>query len=304
MVLSVLCPLRRVNLTRNLLQFWPIVSHADALIKHDDLYSEIVIDRGYFTSGTHTTRQVLALAEGPVIVLDTLTPDSYADGWVGEVLSPPCSIFCSATVVHMRVFALCLRVRDASLSQVAGPSWMVVTGVDSSALHYKRWPMSRQRPNVTAQGPNYADFYGFGDVFDVGADQHAPPVALTEQKFLVVFPQIANDTATKQMGLTVSTVDATCVGTETCPLFPSRYIHQTTQVSAGETVRFITVLWPHAAGDASQMAASVQATIAPSGGESRDGVATVSLKVGGVDVSATMALVNAQVVKTKWRVER
>ena len=50
-------------------EFWPIVSHADAAVQHDDLYSEIVIDRGYFTTGTRTTRQVLALAEGPVVVL-------------------------------------------------------------------------------------------------------------------------------------------------------------------------------------------------------------------------------------------
>ena len=53
-------------------EFWPIITHADASVKRDDLYSEIIVDRGYFTTGTRTTRQVLALAEGPVIVLDSL----------------------------------------------------------------------------------------------------------------------------------------------------------------------------------------------------------------------------------------
>ena len=48
------------------------MTHADASVKRDDLYSEIIVDRGYFTTGTRTTRQVLGLAEGPVIVLDSL----------------------------------------------------------------------------------------------------------------------------------------------------------------------------------------------------------------------------------------
>ena len=39
-------------------EFWPIVTHADASTKRDDLYSEIDVGRGYFTSGTQTTRQV------------------------------------------------------------------------------------------------------------------------------------------------------------------------------------------------------------------------------------------------------
>jgi hypothetical protein len=59
-------------------EFWPIVSHADAFVRRDDLYSEIVVDRGYFTSGTKTSRQILALAEGPVLVLDSLTADEHA----------------------------------------------------------------------------------------------------------------------------------------------------------------------------------------------------------------------------------
>ena len=203
-------------------------------------------------------------------MLDSLVPDKLADGWV------------------------------------AGPSWMVVTGVDSSALHYRRWPASHQRPNVTSRGEFWADFYGFGDVFDTGS-QHSPPVAMTEQKFLVVFPRIANDTATqgkgKQMGLTDSTVDTACVGTETCPLYPSRYIHQTTEVEAGGAVHFVTVLWPHAAGNAAQMAESTEAAIT-SRGEEGD-VATVSLVAGGVRVSATMTLVDEKLGKqTQWRVER
>ena len=143
------------------------------------------MDRGYFTSGTRNTRQVLALAEGPVIVLDSLRPDQHAHGWIG------------------------------------GPSWMVVTGVDSSAVHDKRWPMAWQRPNVTARGEFWADFYGFADVFDSGG-QSSPPVALTEQRFLVAFPPLTNDTvaaAAKAMRLTDSTVTGTCSGTvsDRCP---------------------------------------------------------------------------------------
>ena len=106
-------------------------------------------------------------------MLDSLTPDQYAHGWVG------------------------------------GPSWMVVTGVDSSALHYNRWPQAWQRPNVTARGQYWADFYGFADVFDVGG-QASPPVALTSQHFLVAFPPLTNDPVAglKVMGLTDSTVDS------------------------------------------------------------------------------------------------
>eukprot|EP01047_Picozoa_sp_COSAG01_P045184 COSAG01_NODE_4144_length_5300_cov_3.103057_2_plen_532_part_00 len=159
-------------------EFWPLVTHADASVRRDDLYSEIVVGRGYFTSGTKTSRQILALAEGPVLVLDSLTADEHADGWIG------------------------------------GPSWMVVTGVDAQALHYRRWPLAWQRPNITAQGNSWTDFYGFGDVFDSGT-QHSPPVALTEQRFFVAFPPLANDTASskKTMGITESTVDSTCKGT-------------------------------------------------------------------------------------------
>ena len=49
-----------------------LAKEAGTVVKRDDLYSEIIVDRGYFTTGTRTTRQVLALAEGPVIVLDSL----------------------------------------------------------------------------------------------------------------------------------------------------------------------------------------------------------------------------------------
>lgn len=82
-------------------EFWPIVAHADASVKDEDLYSEIVVDRGYFTSGTQTTRQVIALAEGAVLVIDTVTADEIADGWTagpsfmvvtGAILGPTLSL--------------------------------------------------------------------------------------------------------------------------------------------------------------------------------------------------------------------
>jgi hypothetical protein len=108
---------------------------------------------------------------------------------------------------------------------IGGPSWMVVTGVDGMALHDLRWPLAWQRPNITAQGATWADFYGFGDVFDSCADaggslcrSSKEPLALTDQRFFVAFPPLANDTAAasgvrkKTMGLTESTVDRTCKG--------------------------------------------------------------------------------------------
>ncbi len=119
--------------------------------------------------------QVLALTEGPVIVLDTLKADEHAHGWTG------------------------------------GPSWMVITGVDGSAVHFNRWPQEWLRPNISSQGEFWADLYGFADVFDTGGE-FSPPVALTNQRLLVAFPPVANDSASanKAMAVSESLRDSVC----------------------------------------------------------------------------------------------
>ena len=75
-------------------EYWPIVNQAQtaANVKGDDLYSTIAVARGYFTSGTGTTRQIVALAEGPLVVVDELRPDANADGFRAGAHLPGCSI--------------------------------------------------------------------------------------------------------------------------------------------------------------------------------------------------------------------
>ena len=45
------------------------------------MFAEIVVARGYYTHGTATTRRLVSLAEGALVVLDTLIPDAGANGW-------------------------------------------------------------------------------------------------------------------------------------------------------------------------------------------------------------------------------
>ena len=114
-------------------EFWPNVSNATAYVIGDDLYSEIKVARGYFTSDTGTTRQVIALKEGPVVVVDTVLPGEHADGWLG------------------------------------GPSWSVSAGVDDDAIHSGIWPAYLSRPNLTLSNVTSKaaafDFVGFADVY-------------------------------------------------------------------------------------------------------------------------------------------
>merc|ERR1712159_321854 len=99
-----------------------MVQGSVADVQGDDLYSEVSVDRGYFTSGTSTTRRIVALSEGPLVVLDTLHPDVHANGWSG------------------------------------GPSWAVVTGL---GIGDQRWPAEWARPNLTEVGPSWFNFVGF-----------------------------------------------------------------------------------------------------------------------------------------------
>jgi hypothetical protein len=80
-------------------------------------------------------------------------------------------------------------------------------------------------------------------------------------------------------------------GTETCPLYPARYIYQTTQLAARESVRFVSVLIPHSADESPHaIASSLRAAYEPrSGGGGGGGggyTVSVSLRFGGVDLTA------------------
>jgi hypothetical protein len=52
-------------------------------VQGEDLFSTVDVERGYFTSNTGTTRQIAALSEDPLVIVDSLRPDANADGWVG-----------------------------------------------------------------------------------------------------------------------------------------------------------------------------------------------------------------------------
>ena len=108
-------------------EFWPILDQAATVanVRGEDLYSTIAVSRGYFTSGTGTTRQIVALAEGPLVVVDSLLPDEHAHGWVG------------------------------------GPAWSISVGNDVAELiHGGSWPASRERVNVTWRAADAFEFYG------------------------------------------------------------------------------------------------------------------------------------------------
>ena len=95
--------------------------------------------------------------------------------------------------------------------------------------------------------------------------------------------------------------------TETCPLYPANYVHQTTQLSAHESVRFLSVLIPHGADESPHaIASSLRAAYKPRG----DGgyAVTVSLRFGGVDLTARIDGVSeterATDTATEWSVKR
>ena len=184
---------------------------------------------------------------------------------------------------------------------------MVVTGADAQDLHRQRWPMEWQRPNVTARGETWVDLQGFADVYGsggsvAGSEKSPSPLGMTDRRFLVAFPPL-NGTA-RRVGLTDSVVDSTCSATETCPLYPARFVHQTTTLARGQTEHFVSVLAPHGPDeDAAQMAGSMQAAIEERG----EGVyvATVSLKVGGAEVTATLQGADeSRGAPTSWSVDR
>lgn len=62
------------------------ISHqafADAVVQDKDLSSTIIVSEGFHTHRTGTSRQLFALAEGPVVVIDTVTPGPLADNFTG-----------------------------------------------------------------------------------------------------------------------------------------------------------------------------------------------------------------------------
>jgi hypothetical protein len=150
--------------------------------------------------------------------------------------------------------------------------------------------------NVTARGASWADFEGFADVFDTGGPQ-SPPVALTDRRFLVAFATPAGES--RSFGLTYSSVDSVCAATETCPLYPAVYAHQTTRVAAGKTATFVTALVPHGPSDA-------PAPIAESLRAVTDGAkVNISLALPSGAVVAVLELVSGEGgPPTKWEVKR
>lgn len=95
--------------------------------------------------------------------------------------------------------------------------------------------------------------------------------------------------------------------TETCPLYPAHYIHQTVQLTAQESVQFVSVLVPHKASESAQaIADSLTAVYEPRETRLGTGYAvTVSVRFGGADIKATMHGVDARdTAATYWRVER
>jgi hypothetical protein len=95
--------------------------------------------------------------------------------------------------------------------------------------------------------------------------------------------------------------------TETCPLYPAHYIHQTVQLTAQESVRFVSVLVPHRASESAQaIAESLTAVYEPRETGVGTGYAvTVSLRFGGANITATMQGVGTHdSATTYWRVKR
>eukprot|EP00040_Diaphanoeca_grandis_P017451 m.91022 g.91022 ORF g.91022 m.91022 type:complete len:980 (+) comp26441_c1_seq2:222-3161(+) len=114
-------------------EFWPVVDQTltTANSKADDLYSIIEVSRGFFTSSTATTRQTLALAEGYLVVVDSVGVDDVSRGWLG------------------------------------GPSWQITTGNNApSLIHARKWPSWWERVNTTWRDERAMSFYGFADVYN------------------------------------------------------------------------------------------------------------------------------------------
>eukprot|EP01052_Picozoa_sp_SAG31_P040758 SAG31_NODE_5988_length_2224_cov_1.683765_2_plen_104_part_00 len=93
--------------------------------------------------------------------------------------------------------------------------------------------------------------------------------------------------------------------TETCPLYPAHYIHQTTRLVAHESVRFVSVLIPHGVDESPHaIASSLRATYEPRG----DGgyAVIVSLHYSGVDLTASVDGVSEtdRATATEWTVKR
>eukprot|EP00035_Acanthoeca_spectabilis_P034364 m.28697 g.28697 ORF g.28697 m.28697 type:complete len:527 (-) comp6584_c0_seq1:1494-3074(-) len=223
-------------------EFWPQVKYTEARVQDHDLGSTIVIDRGYFTEGTATARQVVALAEGPVIVIDTVMPDDVSTGWSG------------------------------------GPSWSVIAGAAvGQNIHDRLWPEWWSRPNVTDQGKNWAEFYGFQNVY-LNED-------LTDRRLVVWMSGDCGDGHQAQFGLTRSpdVPPSDCAAVETCPLYPSWYAWSSCTL-AKSPATFISVLYPHAGvATGAAVASSVHSELS-------DGHARVTLVVGGVPVRVEIDL--------------
>ena len=209
-------------------EYWPNVSFTHADVQGNDLQSMIVIGRGFHDQHSSTTRQVFALAEGPVVVIDTVTLSKLAGGFTG------------------------------------GPSWAVVAGGDTSGeIHHKEWPAWWSRPNMTGNGTRWVAFTGFQQLYNPvpTLSDRRLLVVLPELE-----GDGSDGVGSKStVGFTESMSTPGACAEQLCPLYPAWYVHQTRQLQALTRTSFVSVLVPHGPEDnAAAIAASVTAKIAPS----------------------------------------
>jgi hypothetical protein len=216
-------------------EFWPIVDVGDTVAELGDgesaalgdMYSRVKVSRGYFTSGTSTTRQIIALREGPLLVVDRLLPDAAAEGWVG------------------------------------GPSWAVTTGADLQAVHSKKWPAEWARPNIIQRDARSATFHGFVDVYSNTLSRQDLRVVFPDITTNTSTSNLSTaPSQSSRVGITESYTDSTCAAHQSCPLYPAWFTHATQQLHAHQPAIFLSVLIPvdHTASSSTRVGATLSPT--------------------------------------------
>ena len=234
-------------------EFYPTVTCSGASVKGDDLGSLLVVKRGFYTQRTGTTRQVYALREGPVIVVDTVVADADADGFVG------------------------------------GPSWAVVTGADLNDVKQKKWKAAWARVNRTVSGKRWHDFAGFQDQLVGGLNGKGFLVVIPELANAPNAPGAAGAAGSRtSVGITQSSTTPTLCAAQACALYPAWYVHGTQQLREGVASTFVSILYPHDGSiPATTLASGVTATWQPSRGGGKGQVIAVEINVGGKAVTLT-----------------
>ena len=192
-------------------EFWPIVNQRNtaANVRGEDLFSTIEVERGYFTSNSGTTRQIVALSEGALVIVDSLRPDANANGWVG------------------------------------GPSWDMSVGNDVQQLvHARAWPTYQERLNVTWRARGAFEFDGFAQVYNSGCTAGEGSAGSSgcagrtpsAKRLLLVFPNCSSE---EKVGLAVGGGP-----TDQGPLYFPLAASRTRVLQAGREEHFVSVLIP------------------------------------------------------------